>query len=101
MRDYAGGQSWHFEKERFRAFAQAGSPARPSAQSFNDGLRQALGVHDRAQALAAVEEAARSFGTFNLDLMYALPGQDMAQLDDDLDTAPSMRPRTCRSTTHD
>jgi coproporphyrinogen III oxidase-like Fe-S oxidoreductase len=32
-------------------------------------------VHDRAQALAAVEEVARSFDTFNLDIMYALPGQ--------------------------
>ncbi len=83
-----------FEKARFRAFAQAGvTRLSIGVQSFNDTHLQALGrVHDRAQALAAVEEAARSFGTFNLDLMYALPGQDLAQLDDDLDTALSMHP---------
>ena len=36
-----------------------------------------------AEALAAVEEAAQAFDTFNLDLMYALPGQTLAQLDAD------------------
>ena len=83
-----------FEKARFRAFAQAGvTRLSVGVQSFNDAQLHALGrVHDRAQALAAVEEAARSFRTFNLDLMYALPGQDMAQLDDDLDTALLMSP---------
>ena len=44
-------------------------------------------VHDRAQALAAVEEAAQAFDTFNLDLMYALPGQSMHDLQQDLTTA--------------
>jgi hypothetical protein len=34
-------------------------------------------VHDRAQALAATEEAAQAFDTFNLDIMYALPGQSL------------------------
>jgi oxygen-independent coproporphyrinogen-3 oxidase len=38
-------------------------------------------VHDSAQAIAAVEEAAAAFDTFNLDLMYALPGQTLAQLE--------------------
>jgi coproporphyrinogen III oxidase-like Fe-S oxidoreductase len=32
-------------------------------------------VHDAAQARAAVQEAAAAFDTFNIDLMYALPGQ--------------------------
>jgi coproporphyrinogen III oxidase-like Fe-S oxidoreductase len=49
-------------------------------------------VHDRAQALAAVEEAAASFDTFNLDIMYALPGQTQAQLDEDLAIALQFQP---------
>jgi len=78
-----------FEKDRFRAFAQAGvNRLSIGVQSFNDAHLRALGrVHDRAQALAAAEEAARSFPTFNLDLMYALPGQTLADLDADLDQA--------------
>jgi putative oxygen-independent coproporphyrinogen III oxidase len=75
-----------FEKERFRAFAQAGvNRLSIGVQTFNDAQLRALGrVHDGAQALAAAEEAARSFETFNLDLMYALPGQTLADLDADL-----------------
>jgi oxygen-independent coproporphyrinogen-3 oxidase len=62
-------------------------------QSFNDAHLQALGrVHDRAQAIAALEEAASAFDTFNLDLMYALPGQTLGQLDQDLDMALSLAP---------
>jgi putative oxygen-independent coproporphyrinogen III oxidase len=78
-----------FEKERFRAFAQAGvNRLSIGVQTFNDAQLKALGrVHDGAQALAAAEEAARSFETFNLDLMYALPGQTLADLDADLDQA--------------
>jgi hypothetical protein len=41
----------------------------------------------------------RTFDTFNLDLMYALPGQDLAALRADLDQALASRRRTCRSTT--
>jgi putative oxygen-independent coproporphyrinogen III oxidase len=76
-----------FEKDRFRAFAQAGvNRLSIGVQTFHDERLKALGrVHDRAQAIAAAEEAARSFETFNLDLMYALPGQDLAGLDADLD----------------
>ena len=62
-------------------------------QSFNDAHLKALGrVHDRAQALAAVEEAAIAFDTFNLDLMYALPGQTLAHLEEDLDTLLAFEP---------
>lgn len=83
-----------FERERFRAFAQAGvTRLSIGVQSFHDDHLRALGrVHDRAQALAAVEEAARSFATFNLDLMYALPGQTMEQLGQDVATALQFSP---------
>ncbi|MBP9930839.1 MAG: oxygen-independent coproporphyrinogen III oxidase-like protein [Rhodoferax sp.] len=78
-----------FERDRFRAFRGAGvTRLSVGVQSFNDTHLKALGrVHDRAQALAAVEEAAQAFDTFNLDLMYALPGQTMEGLREDLSTA--------------
>ena len=83
-----------FERDRFKAFRSAGiTRLSIGVQSFNDAHLQALGrVHDRAQALAAVEEAAASFDTFNLDIMYALPGQTLAQLDEDLATALQFAP---------
>ncbi len=83
-----------FEKDRFRAFRAAGvTRLSIGVQSFNDPHLQALGrVHDRAQAIAAVEEAQQAFETFNLDLMYALPGQTLAELDADLRTALALAP---------
>ena len=83
-----------FEKDRFRAFRAAGvTRLSVGVQSFNDAHLQALGrVHNRAQAIAALEEAASAFDTFNLDLMYALPGQTLAQLDQDLEMALSLAP---------
>ena len=83
-----------FEKDRFRAFRSAGvTRLSVGVQSFNDDHLKALGrVHDRAQAIAALEEAATAFETFNLDLMYALPGQTMDQLEQDLVQALAMMP---------
>lgn len=83
-----------FEKDRFRAFRQAGvTRLSIGVQSFNDAHLKTLGrVHDRAQAMAAVEEAAQAFDTFNLDIMYALPGQTLAQCEDDIRTALSFKP---------
>jgi len=83
-----------FEKDRFRAFRAAGvTRLSVGVQSFNGTHLRALGrVHDRAQAIAAVEEAAQAFDTFNLDLMYALPGQTPGQLDADLTQALALAP---------
>ena len=83
-----------FEKDRFRAYAQAGvTRLSIGVQSFNDAHLQALGrVHDRAQALAAVEEAASTFDTFNLDIMYALPGQSLEQVGQDIAMALQFAP---------
>jgi oxygen-independent coproporphyrinogen-3 oxidase len=83
-----------FEKDRFKAFRAAGvTRLSIGVQSFNDAHLKALGrVHDRAQALAAVEEAAIAFDTFNLDLMYALPGQTLEHLEEDLDTLLAFEP---------
>ena len=83
-----------FEKDRFKAFRAAGvTRLSIGVQSFNDVFLQRLGrVHDRAQALAAVEEAAQAFDTFNLDIMYALPGQTLADLRQDMHTALALAP---------
>jgi putative oxygen-independent coproporphyrinogen III oxidase len=83
-----------FEKDRFRAFRSAGvTRLSVGVQSFNDSHLKALGrVHDSAQAVAAVEEAALAFDTFNLDLMYALPGQSMEQLEQDMMQALALAP---------
>jgi len=83
-----------FEKDRFRAFRSAGiTRLSVGVQSFNDEHLRALGrVHDRGQAIAALEEAALAFDTFNLDLMYALPGQTMEQLEQDLAQALALAP---------
>ena len=83
-----------FEKDRFKALRQAGvTRLSIGVQSFHDAHLKALGrVHDRAQALAAVEEAAGAFETFNLDIMYALPGQTLAQCEDDMRTALAFNP---------
>lgn len=83
-----------FERERFRAFRGAGvTRLSVGVQSFNDEHLKALGrVHDRAQAIAAVEEAHDAFDTFNIDLMYALPGQTPEQLQADLRQALALQP---------
>lgn len=83
-----------FEKDRFKAYRQAGvTRLSIGVQSFDDRFLKALGrVHDGAQAKAAVQEAAESFETFNLDIMYALPGQTEADLEKDLETALSFNP---------
>jgi len=83
-----------FEKDRFHAFRQAGvNRLSLGVQSFNPKHLQALGrVHNAEQAIEAVQEAAQAFETFNIDLMYALPGQSMAQLDADVRMAMSLKP---------
>ncbi|MBV8501553.1 MAG: oxygen-independent coproporphyrinogen III oxidase-like protein [Paucibacter sp.] len=83
-----------FERERFKGFRAAGvTRLSIGVQSFDDVKLAALGrVHDGNQARAAIEEAASAFETFNIDLMYALPGQTLAELDRELETALAYRP---------
>jgi oxygen-independent coproporphyrinogen-3 oxidase len=83
-----------FERERFRAYREAGvNRLSLGVQSFDDAALRRIGrVHDRAQALAAAQAAADLFPTFNLDLMYGLPGQDLAALRADLTQALAFEP---------
>jgi putative oxygen-independent coproporphyrinogen III oxidase len=83
-----------FERDRFRGFREAGvTRISIGVQSFNDAQLKRLGrVHDAGQALAAVEEAKSCFETFNVDLMYALPEQQLTDLDQELDQLLRLAP---------
>lgn len=83
-----------FERDRFRGYRDAGvTRLSIGVQSFDDSSLKALGrVHSADQARAALTEARACFDTFNLDLMYALPGQDMAGLARDLDEVMQFAP---------
>ena len=83
-----------FERDRFRGYRAAGvTRLSIGVQSFDDAKLAALGrVHDARQARAAVEEARAAFDTFNLDLMYALPGQTLAEFEADLNQALAFEP---------
>ena len=63
-------------------------------QSFSPALLDALGrQHTREQVMRAYERVrAAGFASVNLDLMFALPGQDEDALVDDLRTAVSLAP---------
>ena len=83
-----------FERDRFRGYRAAGvTRLSVGVQSFDDRALAALGrVHDAAQARAALAEAREVFDTFNIDLMYALPGQTAAALEADLTEALAFAP---------
>lgn len=83
-----------FEAEKFRAFRASGiNRLSIGIQSFNGKHLQALGrIHDDAEAMRAVEIAHAHFDNFNLDLMYALPGQTLLEARQDLDKALSFAP---------
>ena len=83
-----------FERDRFRGYRAAGvTRLSVGVQSFNDEKLRAIGrMHDADQAKAAVEEARDAFDTFNIDLMYALPGQTPDELRADLRQALAYSP---------
>ena len=77
------------EIEKFRAFREGGvNRVSLGVQSLVAGDLKFLGrQHDAAQALAAVEMAARTFDRFSFDLIYARPGQTLEQWRQELDRA--------------
>src|SRR5258708_5705032 len=83
-----------FEARKFAEFRALGiNRLSIGIQSFNAGHLKLLGrIHDAAQARAAIEIAQSSFDNFNLDLMYALPGQTVAQAVADIDSAIGFSP---------
>ncbi|MDY0977559.1 radical SAM family heme chaperone HemW [Massilia sp. CFBP9012] len=83
-----------FEAERFKSYRESGiNRLSIGIQSFNPAHLKALGrIHDGDEALRAVEIAKNTFENFNLDLMYALPSQTLAEARRDLETALSFAP---------
>jgi oxygen-independent coproporphyrinogen-3 oxidase len=83
-----------FEQARFDGF-KAASVNRLSlgVQSFGRRFLAAIGrVHDDREARAAAEAALAIFGNVNLDLMYALPGQTLADVESDVEAAVALAP---------
>lgn len=83
-----------FEAEKFRAYRASGiNRLSIGIQSFNPAHLKALGrIHDADEARRAVEIAATHFDNFNLDLMYALPGQGIDEARADLAAALAFAP---------
>jgi putative oxygen-independent coproporphyrinogen III oxidase len=83
-----------FEAERFAGYRRAGiNRLSIGIQSFNPSHLKVLGrIHDEAQAVRAVEIAREQFANFNLDLMYALPQQTLAEACADVERALSYAP---------
>lgn len=82
------------DTERFAAYRAAGvTRVSIGVQSLNDAHLTRIGrIHGRAEALQAIEAAARHFETWNVDLMYALPEQTLTQAAEDLDTVLGFAP---------
>ncbi len=84
-----------FEQDKFRGFREAGiNRLSVGIQSFNAQHLQALGrVHNRDEALRAADIARTAgFDNFNLDLMFGLPQQTLAEALDDLQQALDLQP---------
>jgi oxygen-independent coproporphyrinogen-3 oxidase len=77
------------EAEKFAAFRAAGvTRLSIGVQSFDDGKLAALGrIHDSGEARHAIDLALRNFDRVNIDLMYALPQQTLADAERDIATA--------------
>ena len=82
------------EAEKFAGFRAAGvNRLSLGIQSFNDDHLKALGrIHGAAEARCAAQLAGEHFESFNLDLMYGLPGQTHAQALTDVETALRFSP---------
>jgi len=83
------------EAGKFAAFRDAGvNRLSLGIQSFSDAHLQALGrIHSADEAKRAVEIAQRHFDNINLDLMYALPNQNLDEAPQDIKTALQFKPQ--------
>jgi putative oxygen-independent coproporphyrinogen III oxidase len=83
------------ERGRFAEYAAAGvTRVSLGAQSFDAAALQRLGrIHSPQETVLAAQELhAAGLANFNLDLMYALPGQTVAGAVADLDQALCLEP---------
>ncbi|HWX80081.1 MAG TPA: radical SAM family heme chaperone HemW [Steroidobacteraceae bacterium] len=83
------------ERGRFSGYADAGiNRVSLGAQTFNPGALERLGrIHTALDTHRAVAELrAAKLDNFNLDLMYALPGQSLDDALNDVSVACSLKP---------
>ena len=81
--------------DKLRGYADAGvNRVSFGVQSFQpDHLRRLGRIHGREQAIDAVRQArAAGFANLNTDLIYAVPGQSLAEWEEDLRTAVDLGP---------
>ena len=83
------------EADKFKGFRDAGvNRLSLGIQSFNEAHLKALGrIHNADEARRAVDIAQSHFDNINLDLMYALPQQTLAQAVQDVHTALEYSPQ--------
>jgi oxygen-independent coproporphyrinogen-3 oxidase len=82
------------ESTKFVAFRDVGvTRLSLGIQSFDNAKLTALGrIHSGDEAKRAIDLALRHFERVNLDLMYGLPGQSLAEARRDIETAISFGP---------
>ena len=83
------------EIEKFEQFREAGiNRMSLGVQSFSDQYLQELGrIHDAEQAHRAIQSVkACQFDSYNIDLMFGLPGQDISAALQDLNAALYYQP---------
>lgn len=83
------------ESDKFRGLRQAGvNRLSIGVQSFDETMLQRLGrIHGRGEAIdAAVMAREAGFESFNLDLMFGLPGQTVEEGIADIRTALALKP---------
>lgn len=83
------------DRDNFFGYRDAGvNRISVGVQSFQPRLLKFLGrIHDADEARAALQVVKRAgFDNFSFDLIYANPGQTLAELADDLDAALEFRP---------
>ena len=75
------------EAHRFKGYRDAGvNRLSLGVQSFNDAMLKSLGrIHSADEARRAIGLALATFGNVNIDLMYGLPGQTLAQVRADIE----------------
>jgi len=82
--------------EKLRAFRSLGiNRLSIGVQSFHDHELKALSrIHDRAEAFRSIElGVAAGFDNISLDLIYSIPGQALADWEDNLRTAVALAPQ--------
>ena len=83
------------ERDSFSAYRDAGvNRVSLGVQSFDDRMLEAIGrIHGRAESRQAVESlAGAGMESFNLDLMFGLPGQSLEAAVADVQTALAYSP---------